>query len=145
MGTGRINLEQVRHPVLEAKPEMHYIPNSIEFDERKQGGRKFYVITGPNMGGKSTFIRSIGLCVLMAQVGSFVPAAKAEVSLVDGLFTRVGASDLQCKGISTFMAEMVDASVILEQATKNSLVIVDELGRGTSTFDGFGIAWSISE
>lgn len=142
MGSGKIHLHELRHPLLERRSDVQYVSNSIHFD---QDGKRFYLITGPNMGGKSTFIRSVGLAVLMTQIGSFVPASKAVVSILDGLFTRVGASDQQCKGLSTFMAEMMDASTMLSKATQNSLVIIDELGRGTSTFDGFGLAWSISE
>ena len=142
MGSGRLDLQQLRHPVLERRRDVHFIPNSIRFEGQ---GKRFFVITGPNMGGKSTFIRSVAICVLMAQAGSFVPAEKAEISIMDGLYTRVGASDQQCKGLSTFMAEMMDASNILAKATANSLVIIDELGRGTSTYDGLGIASSISE
>src|SRR5205085_5079412 len=106
---------------------------------------RLVVLTGPNMAGKSTILRQVGLIVLMAQVGSFVPATRATIGLVDRLFTRVGASDNLVRGQSTFMVEMSETSAILNTATRRSLVLLDEIGRGTSTYDGVSIAWSVSE
>ena len=119
-----------------------YIPNDIQLDQTKE---QIWVITGPNMAGKSALLRQAGLIVLMAQMGSFVPAESANISLIDKLFTRVGASDNLSKGESTFMVEMFETATILNNITKDSLLLMDEIGRGTSTFDGISIAWAIIE
>jgi DNA mismatch repair protein MutS len=131
-----------RHPVVERMmPRDKFIPNDVQLTEPA----RLVILTGPNMAGKSTILRQIGLIVLLAQVGSFVPAARARVGVVDRIFTRVGASDNLVRGQSTFMVEMAETSAILHTATARSLVLLDEIGRGTSTYDGVSIAWAVSE
>jgi DNA mismatch repair protein MutS len=131
-----------RHPVVERMmPREKFIPNDVSLSD----DARMIILTGPNMAGKSTVLRQVGLIVLMAQVGSFVPATRARIGVVDRLFTRVGASDNLVRGQSTFMVEMSETSAILHTATRRSLVLLDEIGRGTSTYDGISIAWSVSE
>jgi len=135
-------LEGSRHPVVERMmPRETFIPNDVRLDE---AGR-VVLLTGPNMAGKSTLLRQVGLCVLLAQIGSFVPARRAVIGVVDRLFTRVGASDNLVRGQSTFMVEMSETSAILHGASARSLVLLDEIGRGTSTYDGVAIAWAVTE
>ncbi|GJM16929.1 MAG: DNA mismatch repair protein MutS [Thermodesulfobacteriota bacterium] len=138
-----LELKDNRHPVIERMDlGERFVPNDIKLDTKEN---QVLIITGPNMAGKSTLIRQVALSVLMAQMGSFVPAAHAQIGLSDRIFTRVGASDNLAKGHSTFMVEMVETAYILRHATDKSLVILDEIGRGTSTFDGMSIAWAVAE
>src|SRR5437660_1302127 len=141
--TVRLAIKDGRHPVLDQNlVEEKFVPNDTSLEGEKL---RLAIITGPNMAGKSTYIRQVALIVLMAQIGSFVPAESAEIGLVDRIFTRVGANDDLARGQSTFMVEMNETSNIVNNATERSLVILDEIGRGTSTFDGLSIAWSVAE
>jgi DNA mismatch repair protein MutS len=137
-----LTLRESRHPVIERMMAREsFIPNDARFTEAE----RVALVTGPNMAGKSTILRQIGVCVVLAQIGSFVPAAEASIGAVDRLFTRVGASDNLAQGQSTFMVEMSETSAILHNATSRSLVLLDEIGRGTSTYDGVAIAWAVTE
>src|ERR1700736_6318588 len=139
----RLVIKDGRHPVLDQNlVEEKFVPNDTTLDGENV---RLAIVTGPNMAGKSTYIRQVALIVLMAQIGSFVPAASAEIGLVDRIFTRVGANDDLARGQSTFMVEMNETANIVNNATERSLVILDEIGRGTSTFDGLSIAWSVAE
>ena len=141
--TLRLAIKDGRHPVLDQNlVEEKFVPNDTTLEGENT---RLAIITGPNMAGKSTYIRQVALIVLMAQIGSFVPAESAEIGLVDRIFTRVGANDDLARGQSTFMVEMNETSNIVNNATERSLVILDEIGRGTSTFDGLSIAWSVAE
>ncbi len=140
---GVINIKEGRHPVIEKMiGSGNFVPNDTYLDKN---GDRLAIITGPNMAGKSTYMRQVALITLMAQVGSFVPATEAQIGVVDKIFTRVGASDDLSMGQSTFMVEMMEVATILKEATENSLVILDEIGRGTSTYDGLSIAWAVAE
>lgn len=140
---GRISITQGRHPVLEKIDHSRtFVPNDVYLDS---GSCRMIILTGPNMAGKSTYMRQVALIVIMAQMGSFVPARESLISPADRIFTRVGAADVLTKGLSTFMVEMVETADILNNATEKSLVVLDEIGRGTSTFDGISIAWAVAE
>ena len=140
---GIIDIKDGRHPVIEKMiPTGSFVENDTYLDKDEN---RLAIITGPNMAGKSTYMRQVALITLMAQVGSFVPASSAKIGVVDKIFTRVGASDDLSMGQSTFMVEMMEVATILKEATKNSLVILDEIGRGTSTYDGLSIAWAVAD
>ena len=139
----QLQIVEGRHPVVESMNlDERFVANDVEMNAEE---RQILIITGPNMAGKSTFMRQMALLVLMAQMGSLVPAKEAQIGLVDRIFTRVGASDNLARGQSTFMVEMTEAANILNHATPRSLIVLDEIGRGTSTFDGVSIAWSVAE
>ena len=143
--SGEIRIVAGRHPVIEKlaeKEALRFIPNDLYFDSESQF---IAVITGPNMGGKSTYLRQAAAIVILAQMGSFVPADSAALSIVDRVFTRIGAADNLARGRSTFMVEMTEAAVILNTATSRSLVVLDEIGRGTATYDGLALAWAVVE
>ena len=137
-----LRISDGRHPVLEHIMREEFVPNDVDVDGREAN---LLIITGPNMSGKSVYIRQAALIALMAHMGSFVPARQATLGLIDRIFTRVGASDEQRRGQSTFMVEMIEVANILNNATDRSLIILDEVGRGTSTFDGVSIAWATAE
>jgi DNA mismatch repair protein MutS len=143
--TGEMKIVAGRHPVIEKLAEAeagHFIPNDLYLD---QGAHRIAVITGPNMGGKSTYLRQAALIAVLAQMGSFVPASEAVLPVIDRVFTRIGASDNLARGRSTFMVEMTETAVILNTATKDSLIVLDEIGRGTATYDGLALAWAVLE
>jgi len=140
---GQIDIREGRHPVIEKMiPSGTFVENDTYLDKTLD---RLSIITGPNMAGKSTYMRQVALITLMAQIGSFVPASYAKIGVVDKIFTRVGASDDLSMGQSTFMVEMMEVATILREATGNSLIILDEIGRGTSTYDGLSIAWAVVE
>ncbi len=141
-GSTLLAIEAGRHPVVEQLLDDGFIPNDVELDGDR---RQILLLTGPNMGGKSTYLRQVALIVLMAQAGSFVPARSARIGVADRIFTRVGASDNVARGQSTFFTEMSETAHILHQMTSRSLVVLDEIGRGTSTYDGLSLAWAITE
>jgi DNA mismatch repair protein MutS len=139
----RIVIEEGRHPVVEVMAGREgFVANDCRLDPE---GAQILILTGPNMAGKSTYLRQVALIALLAQMGSFVPAARAEIGVIDRLFTRVGASDNLAGGESTFVVEMKETANILTQLTPRSLAVLDEIGRGTSTFDGISIAWAVAE
>jgi DNA mismatch repair protein MutS len=138
-----LSLRDARHPVVERlSARGKFVPNDVELD---LSGERLWLVTGPNMAGKSTLLRQVALCTILAQMGSFVPARAARIGVVDRVLSRVGASDNLAAGESTFMVEMRETAEILRSATRRSLVILDEIGRGTSTFDGLSIAWAVAE
>jgi DNA mismatch repair protein MutS len=138
-----LEIRQGRHPVVEEmQAGERFIPNDAYLDD---GSQRIQILTGPNMGGKSTYLRQVALITILAQMGSFVPAASARIGVVDRIFTRVGASDNLARGASTFLVEMQETANILHNATPASLVVLDEVGRGTSTYDGLALAWAVVE
>ncbi len=139
---GKIKIVEGRHPVIEVTNEEPFIPNDTYMD---RDADQILIVTGPNMGGKSTYLRQVALICILAQIGSFVPAREAEIGLLDRIFTRIGAMDFLSVGQSTFMVEMLETANILNNATAKSLILLDEIGRGTSTFDGLSIAWAVAE
>ncbi len=140
---GIIDIKDGRHPILDKMMSAEkFIPNDTFMDTEDNS---YLIITGPNMAGKSTYIRQVALLVILSQIGSFIPAKKAKIGICDRIFTRIGAADDLAKGRSTFLVEMSETAHILNNATKKSLLILDEIGRGTSTFDGISIAWGVSE
>ncbi len=141
-GNKEINIKQSRHPVVEMNAEKGFIPNDTYLTPKTD---QVLLITGPNMGGKSTYLRQNALVIILAQAGYFVPAEKASIGICDRVFTRIGASDALLEGKSTFLVEMIETSIILNNATSRSLILLDEIGRGTSTFDGLSIAWAVIE
>lgn len=144
-----LRLTDLRHAAVEAVPDRQFVPNDVALGAAADGERRLAIVTGPNMGGKSTFTRSVAVAALLCQAGCLVPATAAVLPVFDSIFARVGVSDLQVRGVSGFMAEMLETASVLRAATSRSLVVVDELGRGTSSYDGFGlaaaVAWHLSE
>src|SRR5205085_9243576 len=137
-----IEIKNSRHPIVEAFLQEDFIPNDLYMNNSTD---RLLIITGPNMGGKSTILRQAAIISILAQAGSFVPAERARLPLLDRIWTRVGASDDLARGRSTFMVEMTETAAILRNATPRSLVLLDEIGRGTATFDGLSIAWAVAE
>jgi len=140
-----LEIREGRHPVLDQRAGETFVPNNTDLDAAAEKAGRMGIITGPNMAGKSTYLRQVGLIAVMAQMGSWIPAASARIGVMDRIFTRVGASDDLARGHSTFMVEMNETAAILHNATARSLVLLDEIGRGTATFDGLSIAWSVAE
>jgi len=135
-----ISIEDLRHPILDFK-NVEVVPNNVEMSN----DTRFMILTGPNMGGKSTYLRATAVCAILAQIGSFVPAAVANLPIFDAIIARIGAGDNVQRGISTFLHEMIETETIFRIASENSFIVIDELGRGTSTWDGFGLAFAIAE